>query len=285
MKFKAKSLSGEVLDVEVDDNATVEHAKESIGNIKNESIENIKIIYNGQILENINKLTDCGVTENCTVVILIKKPKVQQPVQQSSFGVGQVPTMGEQPSFGVGQVPTMGDQVQPPLVQPFPNIFNNLPVSGQQQPFPNIFNNLPTVSGQQQPFPNIISGSESAGNMLNQFQNQLEQNPQLFSQLLMQNPFINQFAQQNPEQFQQIINDPNFVQNVIQSTSSGFDEPEQGDNMESTISLTKEEKEDVDFIVNMGFSATDAYQYYFACEKNKELAVNMLMENKYFNED
>lgn len=115
--------------------------------------------------------------------------------------------------------------------------------------------------------------------LFNSFQTQLQQYPQLFLQMLLQNPSINQMAQQNPEELQQILLDPNFMQNVMnvgESIGVSYDDSESED---INIIFNDEEKKDIDHLISLGFDQTDAVQYYLACDKNKEAAANMMMEN------
>ncbi|KAH8602355.1 XPC-binding domain-containing protein [Bisporella sp. PMI_857] len=97
----------------------------------------------------------------------------------------------------------------------------------------------------------------------------VQQNPQMLEPILQQvgagNPQLAQLIGQHPEAFLQLLS-------------------EEGDNdtplppAAQYISVTQEESEAIERLCLLGFSRDEATQAYFACDKNEELAANLLFE-------
>jgi uncharacterized ubiquitin-like protein YukD len=108
----------------------------------------------------------------------------------------------------------------------------------------------------------------------------LQQNPEMFIQMLMANPQIQTMAQQNPQEFMQMISDPEFMSKVMQAGAEMEDDEEMYNKVfqgGAQLQLSEEDKLVVDEIANMGFGTyEDAVQYYFAYEKNKDAAISAL---------
>ena len=124
-------------------------------------------------------------------------------------------------------------------------------------------------------------------NIFQMFSNLIQQNPQEFLQTILNDPGINQLYQNNPTGFMQILNDPSYIQNVLhigqqmdlQNNEEGNEDGANEENMSVQIDLTENEMNDVNELVTMGFSFEDCVQYYIAFDKNKELAINALMND------
>jgi uncharacterized ubiquitin-like protein YukD len=282
MKLTVRTLKQETFEIDVEDTGTVNDAKQAVAEARDVPHDWIKMIFNGQIMENDKSLSEYNVKDGCGLVILTKKPKEAEPVpvevqqaevqqaevqqaevQQAEVQQAEVQQAEEQCNEGDDGEGDVGEeQAEQPVVsnEPF-NMFD----AGLAQ----------AQAGAQagaQLLPNVNNPEE----MLQSFQQQLQQNPQLFMQMLMQNPMIAQFSQQNPEEFQQVINDPNFLSNVMNASQDMYNEEEP-----IKIELTDDEKKDIDDLVGMGFNKLDAIQYYRACGNNKEAAASMLMEDQF----
>jgi len=231
MKLILQTVDKTTFEVEVPDDGTLQDLRNQISTVKNHPVDQMKLIYNGSILDNnAKKLTEYKLVEGTKLVVLLQKAKVEtkQPVKP------------EEPKVPMEQNPT-DESINPEADQ------------DDQPP--------------QQ-------------NMVGQFANLVQQNPEAFMQLLMSDPFISQIAQQNPQFFAQVISDPNFVNNLVQA------EPTEEDTMyekffEGEIKLTDEQKKDVNEIVAMGFPFEDVIQYYVAYDNNKEMALNALFNEKF----
>ncbi len=104
-----------------------------------------------------------------------------------------------------------------------------------------------------------------------------------------QDPQLMELIKQNEDAFRTLLNQPvtnqdikNFQDFQDNSQGGGYEERR---NPPGTIELTKEEFEAVKRLREFGnFTDAEIVQAYFACDKNEELAVNLLFENK-MNED
>ena len=264
MKVTIQTLDRVCVEITFDDSdsPTILQLKEKIHEIKNHPIDQIKLIFEAQVLSDNNKLlSEYGVVDGKRVVAMLQKNKPKQ-VQS----------------------------------QPQTTPMENKPVSQPVQPS----------------FTNVSDWQDSdvqpdiQGNMNNMFASVLQQNPQVFMQLLMADPQIQAMAQQDPDGFNQFINDPNFLNNIINfgnsdghncdhnchhgsdSIDDSYDDEYESNNhnhqhlLGGTVPLSPEQKLEVEDIVSMGFGTfEDTIQYYFAMNCDKEATVNALLDNKF----
>lgn len=236
MKLILQTVDKSTFDVEVPDDGTVQDLRNQISATKNHPVDQMKLIYNGSILDNnAKKLSEYKLVEGTKLVVLLQKAKSETKHQVQP--IEPVETKKENHFAIIDEPHTQINQETNPEGQP-------------QQ------------------------------NMIGQFANLVQQNPEAFMQLLMTDPFISQVAQQNPQFFAQVVSDPNFVNNLMQT------EPTEEDSMyekffDGEIKLTDDQKKDVNEIVAMGFSFEDVIQYYIAYDNNKEMALNALFDEKF----
>ena len=230
MKLILQTVDKTTFEGEVPDDGTLQDLRNQISAVKNHPVDQLKLIYNGSILnDNAKKLTEYKLVDGTKLVVLLQKAKVE--TKQSA--------KPEEPKVPMEQKPV--DQTTEP-----------------------------EANQNEQP----------SQNMVGQFANLVQQDPEAFMQLLMNDPFISQIAQQNPQFFAQVISDPNFINNLVQV------EPTEEDTMyekffEGEIKLTDDQKKDVNEIVAMGFPFEDVIQYYVAYDNNKEMALNALFNEKF----
>lgn len=254
MKLIAKTLQQEKIEIDIDEKDTVEMAKKLVAEKKNTTFENVKMIFNGQILDNKKTLEEYAIKENCQVVILIQKPKEEhpKPKEQESKPKEDNSKLKEKDSEPKAAAPSNDNGYTPAP----PNI--------PAQPPINLF----------APMQNLQNLNLN-GNLQN-----LPINSSVLGQLL-QNPQIQQMVMsilQNPQLSQGMLNNPEMVENLVGNFESILEE-------EPALDLTQEEKEDIEGLVSLGFDRADSVQYYLACGKNKELAASMLFENTNLEED
>ena len=280
MKITVQTLDKKVDDIVIDDNALVEDLKKQISSVKNCQPDNLKLIFNGGILDDDKKkIVDYNVKDGTKIVMMIQKPKgplkpPPTPVQTSQPPQNPVPV-------------TQSTNVSSPAPSGTSNNQSSVGVSNLQ--------------------PVLLTGSANANTsntnppnpMINLFTNVLQQNPEMFMQMMLQNPTINELNQQNPQMLQQLITDPNFINQVVQLGQTAYgnvdgdgiddfmdvdDQEELYQNMfgaQVEIPLTAQQKQEVAEIVQLGFgSYEDAIQYYVAYDHNKELAINALLNDK-----
>ncbi len=304
MEIRIKTLKQEQFNVETDGAELISALKEKIRELRNiEKGWEIKLIMTGKILDDKNTVNDSGITDGCQVILYTTKPKVamaSSPVATTSTTtstskVASVPAPVPVPA-PAQRAPISATHLSLALAQagalppaPAP-VAAEGPVPAAAQPI-NLFVAAEQQAQQRQALaghghargPGTGTGTGAGpgpgpANMGNMFRQQMQQNPELFLQVLLSNPQIQQFAAQDPEAFQQMINDPNFLQQVM-GVGAMMDGAEgEEDNDHAVIQFTKAEKEELDDLVAMSsLSINEVVQYYLVCDRNKELAANMIM--------
>lgn len=87
MKLIIQMIDKSTFDVTVPNDGTVQDIKNQISVTKNHPIDQMKIIYNGSILDNAKKLSEYNLTDETKIVVLLQKAKVitkesvKQPIQ------------------------------------------------------------------------------------------------------------------------------------------------------------------------------------------------------------
>jgi len=136
---------------------------------------------------------------------------------------------------------------------------------------------------------------ESILNQIPQFEQirqTIQQRPDLLGPIVEKisetSPELYQLIQQFPDEFMRIMNDkkPLNQNNSFNQNISGNNQ-----NLEEmrknappgTVLITKEEKEAIDRLVELGIDKMTAVQAYFAFEKNENLAADFLLEQGYDN--
>jgi len=114
--------------------------------------------------------------------------------------------------------------------------------------------------------------------MRNQVQAHPETLPQLLQEIGRTNPQLLQLISTNQEDFIRLLNEPEGEGgegagdgtggDVSRSPSGGFQ-----------IQVTTEEKAAIDRIVSMGFPESEVIQAFFACDKNEQLAIELLLNS------
>ncbi len=270
MLIKIKTLKGEMTDLEVPNDCTLLGLKEKISETKSHPVTHVNIIFNGTVLNPDTKtLKELSLVSGSTVVLLVKPPKTQPaPAQQQ-------PTQSSQP-VQPAQPPQPTHPSQPP--QP-------TQASQPSQPGGNLFELAEQAAANQ----NQAQVQGQPMNMQQAFTNVLQQNPEMFMQMLMQDPMIQQMAQANPQAFMQMIADPNFINNVIQAGQQmgEYDEEEEAmyqqyiGGQENQVQLTEAQKQELEEIVNMGLAPYEiVLQYYVAFGYDKVTTVNHLLNEQ-----
>lgn len=106
---------------------------------------------------------------------------------------------------------------------------------------------------------------------------QVQSNPGSLPMLLQgigeTNPDLLNLINQNQEQFISLLNEQG-DEGVAQSGGAGG-----ASGAPFQIQVTTSEKEAIDRIVAMGFPEADVIQAFFACEKNEQLAIDLLLSS------
>jgi len=248
MKLTVQTLDQKTFDVTIDENASLQTLRDEIGKIKDHPSDQLKLIYNGAVLDkNEKKLSEYKVVDGTKIILLLQKtkPKPVAPAAKVEEKKEPAPNPVQQPADAAPAVPV-----------------------------------APAAPGAAVP-----AAPGAVPQMAGVFGAILQQNPQAFMQLLMADPYINQLAQANPQMFAQMIGDPNFMQNVMAAgeglmAQGGEDETLYEKMFEGEVKLSVEQKKEVQDIVDMGFQFEEVIQLYVAYGHSKELTVNALFDEQ-----
>ncbi|AYV77312.1 MAG: ubiquitin family protein [Barrevirus sp.] len=238
LQIKIKTLKGEITELSVPDNSTLQQLKEKVSELKSQPVSHVNIIFNGAILGPDDKLlTDLSLKTDSTVVLLIKPPKViavKQEIKEEV--VAPPPPAPVQPGPGPGQAHASMEQA---------------------------------------------------------FETALQQNPQMFMQMMMADPQIQAMANADPQGFMNLISSPDFINQVVQHGHNqhpeDFDqnEDEGGEVYQQyvgnpeTVALTDQQLQEVNEITNMGLGDYPTIlQYYVAFNHDKVATVNHLLNEQ-----
>lgn len=116
----------------------------------------------------------------------------------------------------------------------------------------------------------------------------VQQNPQMLQPLLQRlaesNPDLIRIINENQQEFARLINEPAGPMPAGMPGAGG--DPMAmagggggGGGGPPVLQITQEEKEAIDRLVAMGFDRNAALQAYMACEKNEEMAANLLLSD------
>lgn len=154
--------------------------------------------------------------------------------------------------------------------------------TGAEAPSGNLFDQAARAAGG--------NGAEAENpqdaDMMSQVRDILQTQPEMAEVVLQQlaatNPQIAELIQSNPEAFLRYITegDQNALAQALgippEYIESAQNEEEEGEEGEYRIHVTPEENEAIDRLCELGFDRNLVVQVYFACDKNEEMAANLL---------
>lgn len=276
MRILVQTISKENTEVDVTGN-TVGHLRTEIVKSKNiPENKELKIIFNGKILENdSDTFEQVGITQTLNkVVILVKNKPVaapvptSQPVSTPASAPAPTTVAAPAPKPVVAQPPT---QAQAPTSSQPVNLFD-LAAQAQQQQQQVGGEGLPNMDGNLDGIPEM--GPEAA-----MFQQLLMSNPQMITQLLMSSPEF----QQNPQALEQLLANPEFLQQIatslVQNLSGAGDLGDGQNGGTIPIMLTAEEIAQVEQLEALGIDRQTAIYYYESCGRNVDLAAEMIFQD------
>jgi UV excision repair protein RAD23 len=125
--------------------------------------------------------------------------------------------------------------------------------------------------------------------MFVQLRDVIQQNPEILPGLLQQlqqtNPELAELIMQNQDEFLRMINEPldeegeGDMEGIDPALIQGLPQPPANLRLGDTISLTEQELDDIKRLQDLGFSQRDALEAYLICDKNENMAANLLFEN------
>jgi hypothetical protein len=264
MRILVQTISKENTEIDVSGN-TVGDLRVEI--IKAKSIpdnKDVKIIFNGKILENDSETFEqVGIKETLNkVVILVKNKPAPAPTNVPASAPAPAPTSVHVPAPTPTSV-SSGPVQAPPVPTAAPvNLFD---LAAQAQ------------AGQQAGADGSdLPGIPEMGDEAAMFQQLLMSNPQMITQLLMNSP---QF-QENPQAIEQLLSNPEFIQQIIASLVQGLGGGAGGGApMGIQITLSPEEMAQVQQLESLGISHQEALYYYESCGRNVDLAADMIFQD------
>lgn len=118
---------------------------------------------------------------------------------------------------------------------------------------------------------------------IDMLRNGFHSNPEVIQPLLDQisqnNPKISEMIQKDPESFIRLFLDQNPDDLNIETEENGGDETRLDNEMTSRLSLTDKDKGAINRLCELGFDTNFVLQVYMACDKNEEVAADILFRD------
>lgn len=240
MKITIQTLDKKTVDVEINEDQSIVDLKKEIEKVKNHPYDQMKLIFNGAVLEDDHKsLQNYNIVNESKIILLMQKKKaVPPPAPETSS-----PTTTDQPNNTT------------PIIAPAPQI-PPLPSSLMGSSPLVVPITLPTLP---------VDGQPGALSMAQILTGLLQQNPTMAQQLMTQ----------SGQSFEGLVGQLEQLASEIEQEEQLYSKVFSGD-----IGLNDNEKLEVEEIVSMGLgSFEDVVQFYQACDKNKEQTINMLLND------
>ena len=235
-----QTLDKKTVDVEIDADKLIIDLKKEIEKVKNHPYDQMKLIFNGAILEDDISLVNYNIVSESKIILLMQKKKAVIETTES-----QTPIVSPTPQIPSSVPSLFGSTSHMPFSMPSSSMGSTPLVVPITMP-----------SGQQ-------SGSLSMAQILTGL---LQQNPSMAQHLMNQS---GQTLDGLVGQLEQLASEIEQEEQLYGKVFSGGD-----------IGLTDTEKLEVEEIVSMGLgSFEDVVQFYQACDKNKEQTINMLLND------
>jgi len=106
----------------------------------------------------------------------------------------------------------------------------------------------------------------------------MAENPAMLAQMMQSDPELQQAVQQNPQAFQQILQHAAAGGGVPGAPGGQGGGAAGGGGAPPRLALTEADNAAIERLCQLGFERLMATQAYIACEKNEELAANLLFD-------
>lgn len=267
MLINFKNLKHENKSIEFDETVTVSEAKIKVGEAYEVEPNLLKLIYAGAVLKDDQKLASLNIPQTGFIVAMSSKPKTVQPTTTTSTST------------------------VPSVTIPTPTVVPSVTTTTTPASAP-----APTSTDQPSEMPPNVSRyfirwiTHPAVSVI------LQINPVILIQLLRQDSVLAPYFSENLDNFRSMLD--NIEQYIDPNTLNNNNEIDEDDDEigqlpippslpqgASQVQLTQEEKADLDsliqFATEMGVNSSIAIQYFMACEKNKELAMDLIMQERF----
>ncbi|XP_034131034.1 UV excision repair protein RAD23 homolog A [Drosophila guanche] len=313
MKLSIRTLDQRVLSLEMDERQNVLALKERLVSMPevSQSVENIQLIYSGRIMEDGLPLSEYKIDENKFLVLMGKQGVQQVPPQapqekksQKPEQTGTVPRMAP---AGVAAATAAGSSGNPPpSLSPNDETIQHLMSMGYEEKsvraalrasfnhperaIEYLISGMPTQTTPSQGgsgassasvsvSPSVAEAALSLAPLMSdprfaQVREMIRQNPEMLEAVLAQirtlNPDVFEAIRNNQEEFIEMMN-----REEIEDLNDAAEFPHLAEGGQQA-SLTAEETAAVERLMALGFQRELAVQVYLACNKNEELAADVL---------
>lgn len=320
MKLTIKSLKQVPYEVEVEsESVTVRQLKEEVERLHGFDHSTLKLVFNGVVLDDSKKLSECNIKEGNVIVMMSAKAKPQNVQKEEAKKEESVPQVNNNTTTNLNSQTNNNNTNVPVQQKDYSQEVKTLMDFG----FPKaeceaaikaargnvsvatefLLNGIPEGLPTEE---NPISGSSLDPNsptaVLKNIASVVKilclNNPSQLQSILLglqqTSPELMDLIRDNEDEFKNLISQPindddmrAFQEFNRQARSesgldrqgSGLDQPQEGQGR-NVIKLTKQDYDAVGRLKELGFSEMDAVQAYFACDKNEDAAANFLWENK-----
>lgn len=316
MKLIIKNLKQIPYEVNVkDDKITVNELKLEIEKAHNFDASNLKLLFNGAVLDDGKTLESYNIKDDNIIIMMNARvkpkniPQQEPPKEEKKEDKKEIPQVQPQSQTKPQEPKTEKDytnEVNSLIEMGFEKneakaaikaskgnvdlaidfLYNGIPENLPEE------NVAPQESNNEQPEIRELKKLASIIKIIcSQQPSALES---ILSNIESQDPQLFEIITQHSDEFRAMLAEPpteNDIRNFqefqanAQRGNGGIEGRQGRRNPPGTIELTKEEFEAVKRLREVGnFSDAEIVQAYFACDKNEEMAINLLFENK-MNED
>ena len=268
MTLIIKTLYDNNLSVDISNITTILDLKKEIYKLnENYDVCNQKLIFYGNFLDNLKKLIDYKITNKSYIILIIDEPDNKLNDEQDNK-LNDEPDnklndeLNNEPDNKLNDEPN--DELDDELDnEPNESMVRALSCVG--------FNKEHIIQILKNTNNNITLATEKLGT---------EYKTDIMDEIKRENNHrnIQQFTS-NHLLSNQFNANPQLLNNLIQSLDANYDEQHYVNNNlndVSSVELTEEENLDIESLIDLGFSKTEATQAYIVCDKDKEKAANYL---------
>eukprot|EP00039_Didymoeca_costata_P001262 m.51117 g.51117 ORF g.51117 m.51117 type:complete len:324 (+) comp10710_c1_seq1:129-1100(+) len=316
MKLTVKTLKNDKFSVEVEPTTTIAQTKEIVSEARGLAVAGMKLIHSGKILKDTITIAECNIKETDFLVVMGKAktatPAAAKPAPAPATAEATpAPTTtatpappadgaavpNSAPSNGtpeqIAALTSMGfgeEQAREALRAAFGNQDRAVEYLTNPSTMPGASQSASQPATQSAQPPSQGTGGGSSGNAprtlpdssplapflrdpnFTQLRATVQSRPELLPSLLQElgreNPTMVTLFNENREDFFLLLNSP------LEAPGGG--RPGRGPGGEQMIQVTREENEAIERLCALGFDKNDVVQAYFACDKNEQLAANLL---------
>lgn len=269
MHLNFKTLDGKRHQLEIEASASISELKAALLSSLNLNVQ--RLVYNGRILEDAKAISEYNLKPEDTIIVMVnpvRPPPVVAPAPAEEEGEEEEEEEAEMdPVFeaNLKGLVDMGFSIR--LAARALSLGENDPARAiQLLTSGELGEDAPEAQeeGRENPLAFLLASPEFL-----QIRQQLLSNPNSITSFLQQlqtaNPELHRMIQRNYEDFLGLL-----------GIEAAEGEGEQGG---TTVDLTEAEINSVKNLASLGFSMQDALEAYLSCDKNDEMAANLLFSN------